>query len=509
MTKTYKIHPSIGIARVGNSSDFFLAPETLDTPYFEISDDGDERPIASFKDKGYLKKQAARFRVFEYDNAGNPLREITADDAVIEWRVKLANRKAASFKTRSSELRNPGIPPEQLIIAPEFAPIAGRNRHLSAAKNGFFLSVPIFLGELRTDSKGRLVVLGGNGSAVSPSNSPLNDATDNPGWCDDVSDGPVSASITFPGQPPLEVEHKAWVIVGPPDYAPKIKGVTTLYDIAFQAAVSHNLQIRPNVAIATPSRPSFRHDVLPILQRAAALRWVHKPEVWDQVLTDWQRLSSLTDPAAVEARQRLLRFLMEVENLPRHNPRNFVFTAAQRTILVSWANGTFEDDYASTSPPMETFPERLDRLILEQALGGVFHPGVEASALIASPEIYASPFRLSHEPFNQKGVLRRLVAGSLTEGLAVPWQADYQACSAFWPAQRPTTVFLDPDNQALRDAWIDGVTTHQDMVENFHKLGIVKDTQNQHGVTVFVEAERNQNFPRPPNPPDSTDMDLR
>ena len=82
-----KIHPAIGIARLGNSPDeFFIGPESPGVH---------ARPRGGFRDShGRIKRQAARFRLFAYDHKGKVLGEITAADAQIEWTVHLANTKA-------------------------------------------------------------------------------------------------------------------------------------------------------------------------------------------------------------------------------------------------------------------------------------------------------------------------------------------------------------------------------------------------------------------------------
>src|SRR5215813_6821364 len=102
MTRIYKIHPAIGFARVGNhSTAFFIGPEQTGAGGVEIGAAG-ETPVQSYKLAGSIKRQAARFRVFEYDRnaAGvlNLIREITADQATIRWHVDLVNRKAALDK---------------------------------------------------------------------------------------------------------------------------------------------------------------------------------------------------------------------------------------------------------------------------------------------------------------------------------------------------------------------------------------------------------------------------
>ncbi|HTS25713.1 MAG TPA: LodA/GoxA family CTQ-dependent oxidase [Bryobacteraceae bacterium] len=84
---SYKIHPGLGIARVGNSpAEFYVGPLAPG----EVPD-----PDGGFKDKaGRIKRQAAEFRVYGYNKDGVAVKEITADDAEIIWNVHLANRKA-------------------------------------------------------------------------------------------------------------------------------------------------------------------------------------------------------------------------------------------------------------------------------------------------------------------------------------------------------------------------------------------------------------------------------
>src|SRR4029077_9590347 len=100
----YRIHPAIGVARVGNSlDDFFIGPEAPGIPPTLTKPDA---PAAStqrgtYKDsKSCVKRQGARFRIYEYttnaEGAVTRVREITAADARIEWEVHLANVKAAA-----------------------------------------------------------------------------------------------------------------------------------------------------------------------------------------------------------------------------------------------------------------------------------------------------------------------------------------------------------------------------------------------------------------------------
>ncbi len=105
--RQYRIHPAIGIARVGDavrsdaSKDFyFVGPEI---PEFAANVDPLSGAQGEFKTpEGKVKSQAARFRIFEYEKGNDgkfrPIGEVTTSSAQraasITWTVHLANRKA-------------------------------------------------------------------------------------------------------------------------------------------------------------------------------------------------------------------------------------------------------------------------------------------------------------------------------------------------------------------------------------------------------------------------------
>ncbi|MFD5753113.1 LodA/GoxA family CTQ-dependent oxidase [Streptomyces sp. NPDC127033] len=84
-----KIHPAIGVARVGNSAtEFFVGPESPDRlpgqPGF-------------YKDAaGAIKRQAARFRGYGYNGAGEVVRELKLNEGGVE-RISVGSRPAAPF----------------------------------------------------------------------------------------------------------------------------------------------------------------------------------------------------------------------------------------------------------------------------------------------------------------------------------------------------------------------------------------------------------------------------
>ena len=112
---------------------------------------------------------------------------------------------------------------------------------------GKFIGKTIYLGELRTDEAGRLIVLGGRGKSASFDGTKAVTFANNEGWHDDVSDGPVTAKVIYDGQE-LKVDP-AWVVVAPPNYAPMQKSVRTMWDLMrmwqSEQACSRGQLVRP------------------------------------------------------------------------------------------------------------------------------------------------------------------------------------------------------------------------------------------------------------------------
>src|SRR5262249_16718504 len=103
-----RIHPAIGIARVGNSPDqFYLEPETIGARPIEcaptgepVMSGGDPKAVETSRDaRGRVKRQAARFRVFASDGPGVEGRPVVVgrDVRAMEWTVHVANKKAVWY----------------------------------------------------------------------------------------------------------------------------------------------------------------------------------------------------------------------------------------------------------------------------------------------------------------------------------------------------------------------------------------------------------------------------
>ena len=228
---TCRIHPGIGIARIGNSPDeFFIGPEY-----------SDQQPTDFFRDKEEkVKRQAARFRIYGYDDKGKVVKELTFDDAEISWDVHIANKKAANQQFENAyaprdqlELRNKDvIDRHKLVNNPGRHFIKGLSKSGDKYQfNGICFETKVSLGEIRTDEKGHLLVLGGFGKSNYPKGDKITSYANKNGWYDDTSDGPVNAEVVLKSGRKIPVTDSAWVIVAPPKFAPYHYPIITLYDV--------------------------------------------------------------------------------------------------------------------------------------------------------------------------------------------------------------------------------------------------------------------------------------
>jgi hypothetical protein len=466
-----KIHPAIGLARVGNSPDgFFVGPER---PGLH------PRPLGGYKDaQGRIKRQAARFRLFAYDAGNNVLGELRSADAQVAWTVHVANRKAAWHEFRGLDpngpLRNKHVGDrESLMIDPGPRTLSGPGSS-ATFDGGKFLGQPVPLGEARVDERGRLLVLGGFGHSESvPKGRPIGHYANNDGWHDDVSDGPVTATVGLAGRSDEVPVSPAWVICPPPDFAPAITNVLTLYDTLFDAAVRRGW-------LQEPWPPSFTRDVYPLIERAVGLRWVSRmvaeahstlppafsmgfPAALKQAI--FARLRDPATPGGQDSDGDMPMIWSDYYPAPGNQP----LTRTQYRIMQNWANGHFVDDWNGPPRPSRTVTAAgLDRAALEACIGGAFFPGIEASWFVRDRYAFVEPFRLDHKD---------LQAGDVTKQMAVPWQADFNECAqedeyAWWPAQRPDDVIPSGSDEMV--PWTrDLVSSDLDMVKHWHRLGFL------------------------------------
>ncbi|MDA9512103.1 hypothetical protein XI04_03325 [Bradyrhizobium sp. CCBAU 11430] len=461
----YAIYPPIGLARLGNSpEEFFVGREEPDGLGLEINADGSERPVTRFKDMNFrMKRQGARFRIFDVTDPAAPIEANLPLGTVVRWTVTLCNRKDA--------IQRPGGPPAQpraVIDDPArldramlaTANVSGANA-ARVAMGASYRAVAVNLGHLLTDRAQRLIVLGGSGRSESPDNAPIGDSFyNNPGWFDDVADGPVMATIQLPNQQPVDAVG-AWVIVGPPDFAPPANGVVNLYDVIRQVAIDqHWLQ--------APAPPYFDTDIRPMIARASSLQHVDPEPTWPTISQDWAALSDAS-AAFQPLRETTATLVREVENAFH----DFELRTWQIDALDSWAAGQFRAGAA----PSRGLCDTLTRAALDGALGQGFFPGIEAGINITDPGRYenaAFEFRLSHQASR---------AGDLTALMALPWQADFLKCGdSWWPAQRPYRVLTEEN---VKRPWLRPAMDHSRLAKDVQKLGVMTPTGGQ-----VVEKDR-------------------
>jgi L-lysine epsilon oxidase-like protein len=478
----YAIYPGIGIARVGNSPDeYFIGPEAPG----EVS-----QPDGGFKDSaGRIKRQAARFRIYGLNEAGEAIREITANEAEITWRVHVANRKAAWYQFQNAmdlgkfsitaALRNKtitGTDRKKLIIDPGPRKISGRSTHGDSYQfdTGEFMGTKVPLGELRTDEEGRLIFLGGFGHSASFDHKPATTFANNDGWHDDTSDGPVRATVKIDGNE-FEAEP-AMVAVTPPSYGPGLFGVVTMYDVVFDL-----FSRDPKFGPPTSTRPSFWRNIFPIFERLVDSQWVNGGinflfgDGSPSDLTEPNLLDKLSSPAEEHRPLRTSYFnwfrdpanataAQEPEKLPPFYGDAFgdfsdlgmddlALTPTQYEWLKRWAEGDFDNDpsHRDRPPTLDKYPiaaqpHALDEANLESCLGGPFHPGIELTWPLRVASMWKEPYRLNVLPEDQEpnmdygpnlspvdamgpgGIVETSGPGTLTWWMGVPWQTDGASC---------------------------------------------------------------------------------
>jgi hypothetical protein len=583
---SFRIHPAIGIARVGNSEEYVISPETMaGSPVAPGSTltgglpirpaDGDPVRSSDLRDAGgALKRQAARFRVFAYPSGEGPEAyprgdgtEIVIGSIVdgktvdgILWTVHVANKKANQFVLSEGgaagtpgiggyengelpPIRNAGFPAgaaqppvdqriatlaspartAALIVDPGPRTIGGASAGpvkfdqatVASYSDGspFVEKIPDYpksfpaasfperyepsgpidtLGELLTDEKGRLLVLGGYGRAVSwkvdGQAGGVDSDVNNDQWFDDGSDGPVSALIFFTDGSTAPVAG-AWVTTTDPSFAPQIRNIVTLWEDIYDSWVrTPVLNLAPQIydiqtAAFRPSyKPIFDQQVAPIFQSAALQQWAVNLSVFG--MDSHMEVGSATSPSGAGAQIFLILrnpddpSQQTSDYMPLHlGDAGHAFLSLRDTqyfFVQQWNAGNFVPSGGPSPGP----GEYLDMAVLANCLGGRFSPGIDLTFVMREASIYdqswqssgSGPFRVNAKalaygqvmpglPLLGVGYVPRqnavdlLEPGDLSKFMAIPWHTDYNSCATHpatqdspslfwsWPAQRPVAVY--------------------------------------------------------------------
>lgn len=529
-SKTYAIHPAIGVARIGNAeadlnnpSTWYLGPEAP----WEVANEGQDYKLA-----GKIKKQAQRFRIYEYEN-GQATREITlneTDVSGITWTVHLSNRKAALDTAGNGGSRSaPGVPPasygpvgtrnprekhrDNLCIDPGPQSVSGDGNQQDMTGSITFtqglpspVTRPVTLGKLYAEpASGRLLVFAADGLSEGldaagqwSDMAPLPEYANNNNWYDKIADGRVTAEITFSGGSSIALtgpESAAWVIAAVPKFVPGFNSYTTLFDVAMDTFQTSNAPL---------PKPSFARDIYPILRGVSLLQWIStraaaghgrgRPGYF--LANDRMNLLSDNDPspdnnpykarAGVFKRIRnpsdiQLDDLMGTEDMPRlplqiveapvRAPRKAPWdittvTKLQYAMLEMWRDGNFVADADDAGKYVP-----LESLSVSERPSALDRAALDSTA--------GTPFYPGIESWRimrQRNlydaaplrISSKALPGDLTMGNALPWQADYLDClDTFWPFHRPNEVTRDA--QPLQ-AWVPTKWEDNDDKGGFNKM---------------------------------------
>lgn len=525
------IYPPIGVMRVGNSEEeYFLGP-LVDEP--EVKED-----IYAYRDKtGAIKRQAAQFRIYGFNAAGKAIKELTMANAKITWHSHLANQKASWYQFQIAldipDATDPNVPPsllrnidvkdrKKLLIDGGKQSIAEPNVKKGKKFKGKFMGKSVYLGEMHTDENGRLIMLGGHGKSENINGDRAITFANNEGWYDDMSDGPVTATVEYEGVT-LNVDP-AWVICAPPDYAPMQKSVRTMWDLMRSVAVESGMMARP-------TRPSFCKDILPIFERMTNLQWVNAGFAaafgwggpFNYTSIEWVKKLNNPSSAYLEMRRTISnnfrRFDQSGAEAPQLWPwlygdavaiptlgsvrQHSTLSQLQLEFLDQWVNGDFDADFVDKSacpytPPAKKIedypiaeqPDMLTKAAMDFCLADAFHPGCEMTWPMRTSGMYMAPFRLKHAPKTPKTdyhyygstinsdvltlpagpLLGGQVPGGITRWMAIPWQTDTASCRdgytatydpylpTFWPARVPNNILSEERYSETIDSKLDEET---------------------------------------------------
>ncbi|HKS99305.1 MAG TPA: LodA/GoxA family CTQ-dependent oxidase [Rugosimonospora sp.] len=590
----FRIHPAIGVARVGNSDNYVIAPETMaGRPVAEgsalmgglpIRAGTEAEPVRSedLRDaSGALKRHAARFRIFHYPGKGTESyprgdgAEITVGSKVggrtvtdIVWTVHVANKKANAFVLvedgdyqgiagyedgRLPPIRNAGYgdkpatqPKDKIAVLNDPARVRALTidpgpRTISGScsasvhfdretipsyvddKTGEVVALKNYpasfpgdsfaqldcpagaidtLGELQTDDKGRLHVLGGYGRACGwkvDGAAPLPDDVNNDQWFDDTSDGPVYATLVFDDKSRATVQG-AWVTTTDPSFAPQILNVVSLWDDVYDVWV-RELGLAPDIYDASRGgyqeafQPFFDDHLSPVFRAASLQGWV--TNLSEHGMSAHRELASITaadNPATTSLAgiTAIFRDPFQAQHsdttlMPLHlgdaNQALLTLRQTQYFFLRRWNTGP--GNYRPGPGPALGPGEYLDKATMVNCLGGRFSPGIDLTFVMREPALYVQPWRTSGQgPFRVRpkrldyarttasaplltgGYIPRhvevdgLEPGDLSKWMAVPWHTDYNSCATHppspnppgnrtlfwsWPAQRPVAVYTVDD----------------------------------------------------------------
>ena len=305
------------------------------------------------------------------------------------------------------------------------------------------------LGTIEYDN-GTLIFYGADGLSGSLNPSDLNtDFADNSNWYDDICDGRVTARITHKTTQETyelnDARSAAWVASAPPDYAPQIQPISTLYDLIVGAG-SQPDEFNPEISLVFPLlyrfyrmqwvnasdflAPSFRETIdkltaegkfhclysnspecAPVRQEIFDMfRNPYYPMANEPVIPSNQT-TDLTQTESGTEKLKLPTYPGDGINYPGSPAQWFAIPPLLYEQLRQWKDGNFETPrhfnfanidemgrfYQSQFLDAAQDPAKsgllMTRAVLETLYGGGFHPGVELTWPMRHSQMYAEDKR--------------------------------------------------------------------------------------------------------------------
>ncbi|GES85548.1 hypothetical protein RCL2_001265200 [Rhizophagus clarus] len=305
--KSFAIFPALNVARLGNADEYYVCSEIpgvyvgKGNPKFKFKDD---------KDKSLIKPQAARFRIYGYDEDGNNLGEINLKDnkfkgkVTIKWTVVLANKKAShksfsGIKETDRTIRNADWPynrstleaiSEQTLASDDKKQ---NSREFKARVYRYNVEYNVedkentedghelYLGKMIIEKEGSLLIIGGKGKSGCIKNTLITDYANNDYWYDDTSDGSIEAIVKIDGTEIPNRAGKSWVLVAPPKFAPGIPNLVSLYQVILETqhpvkTEGGNPVIDPVIPEAGRTKVEYYRDIYPIFETVCKNSWVNE-----------------------------------------------------------------------------------------------------------------------------------------------------------------------------------------------------------------------------------------
>lgn len=499
-TPKFRIYPSIGIARLGNGpatkEEVIFSPEIPWANLYETDQNYLTRD-------GRLKKQAQRFYIYECDDHGNPTRQINTDDFDIEWSVEVANKKPFWYDFNNSldlsvmiedhqnlspnfakdklapgisaSYRNPNVLNQELrteggydyrkdlVNHPKMVSV-GENAKRKEIKGQFPSSrmsesdfsmlakrmnineKEVNLGTVEYDDDGTLIFYGADGISASLNPSDLNtDFADNSNWYDDICDGRVTATIRKKDSGEEykldDAQSSAWVASAPPDYAPQIQPLSTMFDLITGAANESHI---PELATVFPMMyrlyrmqwvnlgdflaPSFKETIDELIAKDE-FKYIYKKEpkaeadavrekifnmfrnpaynMSNEPIIPSKNMTDLVNRGSGTAELKLPYYPGDAIDYPGSPAQWFAIPPMIYEQLRQWRDGNFysppsfdfkdmdemgvfyRDLFLKSASDEKRKPLLMTRAVLETLYGGGFHPGVELTWPMRHNQLYS------------------------------------------------------------------------------------------------------------------------